>query len=291
MATFLIAGGTGLIGVRLTELLLENKHQVRILTRRPTKAGDYNWNPDEGTLDPNALDGVDYVINLAGAGIADRRWTILRKKVLIESRTQSTNTLVEAIRKSANPPKAFINASAIGIYGDSGEEWQTEDTPIQQQNPPFMVQCCDLWEQEARKAGELGIRTVIIRIGVVLTPKGGAWTELARPIQWFRLGTYFGKGDAWYSWISLDDICRIFIAAAENPNMQGVYNGVSPQPARNREIVKMIANYLGKRAWLLPVPSIFLKMALGEMSAVVLNSNRVSAQKLLNTGFQFENKL
>lgn len=287
MHTILLAGGTGLIGQRLQMLLTSQGHTVRILSRRPKTAGQYAWDPATGALDESALDGVTAVINLAGAGIADARWTPARKRELIDSRVQSARTLREAIARRTERPQVYVSASAIGIYGDSGEAWQYENAAIEQgSNRPFMVDCCDQWEQAADGMAALGVRTVKIRIGIVLDPHGGALAEMARPLQ-FGLGGYFGNGQAWYSWIHRDDICRMLLWAVETPAATGVYNGVAPQPERNVDFIKKTAKALQKTALFAPAPALLMKLALGEMSAVVLNSNRVNADKVQAAGFTF----
>lgn len=293
MAVVLLAGGTGLIGARLQDMLRERGHAVRVLTRKPQHPDQYAWDPARGFLQSDALDGVDVVINLAGAGIADKRWSAARKKELIDSRVQSAELLMRAMAGRSNRPKAYLSASAIGYYGNSGEAWMSEDTPPVDDS--FMVACCRMWEaaaneaqgQEIRSANEAqGLRVLILRIGVVMARDGGALPELARPVR-FGLGAYFGNGSAWYSWIHLEDVCRMFLWALENESVSGVFNAVAPAPARNRDLVKAIARAMRRWVILAPAPSFVLRLMLGEMSAVVLNSNRVSAAKALEAGFEF----
>lgn len=285
MSTILIAGGTGLIGSRLAKMLRERGHEVRILTRRPSTGGQFFWNPAEGSLDEAALLGADAVINLAGAGIADRRWTTSRKRELIQSRVQSAAALHAAMERSGHRPQVYLAASAIGYYGNSGERVMHEsDEPVDQS---FMVECCREWEQAHAKITALGIRTAVLRIGVVLAQEGGALAEFVKPLR-FGLGTYFADGQAWYSWIHHDDVCRIFLWAMDNPAASGVYNAVAPHPARNHDLVRETARAMHQWAIPLPAPAFAMRLFLGEMSAVVLNSNRVSADKLLAAGFQFQ---
>ncbi|MBU6342165.1 MAG: DUF1731 domain-containing protein [Bacteroidetes bacterium] len=326
MAVVLLAGGTGLIGARLQDMLRERGHAVRVLTRKPQHPDQYAWDPARGFLQSDALDGVDVVINLAGAGIADKRWSAARKKELIDSRVQSAELLMRAMAGRSNRPKAYLSASAIGYYGNSGEAWMSEDTPPVDDS--FMVACCRMWEaaaneaqgqeirsaneaqgqeirsaneaqgqeirnaneaqgQEIRSANEAqGLRVLILRIGVVMARDGGALPELARPVR-FGLGAYFGNGSAWYSWIHIEDVCRMFVWALENESVSGVFNAVAPAPARNRDLVKAIARAMRRWVILAPAPSFVLRLMLGEMSAVVLNSNRVSAAKALEAGFEF----
>lgn len=282
--TILLAGGTGLIGMKLSSQLREQQYVVRILTRAPGRPGTFAWNPAKGEIDPAALQGVDYVVNLAGAGIADKRWTAARKRELVDSRVQAARVLAEAFARMDTKPQAYISASAIGYYGNSGEQLLSESTlPVDES---FMVDCCRQWEAAADQVADLGIRTVKLRIGVVLAQEGGALAEIARPLRW-GLGAYFGDGQAWWSWIHREDVCRIIQWAIEQPNMAGVFNAVAPHPVRGKDLVQAAAKALNQPRLILPAPSIAIRLALGEMSAVVLNSNRVSSKKLEETGFKF----
>ncbi len=285
MPTTLLAGGSGLIGTRLAAMLREQGHTVRLLSRHPHGEGQFAWDPAAGTLDEAALEGVDYVINLAGAGIADRRWTAARKRELVDSRVQSTRILVQALQRSGHRPKAWVSASAIGFYGNSGEQIMHEtDMPIDRS---FMVQCCEQWEQVVDEVAALGIRTVKLRIGVVLAKEGGALAEFVKPLR-FGLGAYFGNGKAWYSWIHRDDLCRAFIWALDQPNVAGVYNAVAPQPARIKALVEATAHARQKPALILPAPAFAMRLLFGEMAAVILNSNHISAEKIQQAGFKFQ---
>ncbi len=280
----LIAGGSGLVGRRLVQMLEQRGDTVRVLTRNATKPHEFAWDPQQDKIDDTALEGIDILINLAGAGIADKRWTASRKRELIESRVKSNQTLFNALKRTEIHPKAFVSASAIGYYGNSGEPWMYEsDSP---KDHSFMVDCCTQWEDSAYEMATLGIRTVILRIGVVMSPEGGAMAEFIKPMR-FGIGAYFGWGQAWYSWIGIDDLCNMFIWAADQPTIHGVYNAVNPQPERNINLVKKIAKSRGKFVFIVPAPTIIIRLMFGEMAAVVLNSNRVSADHILETGFVF----
>ncbi|MCB9305150.1 MAG: TIGR01777 family protein [Lewinellaceae bacterium] len=284
MSVILLAGGTGLIGRRLTELLSEQDDEVRVLTRSPREKGQFAWDPAAGAYDPAAFEGVDQVINLAGAGIADKRWTAARKRVIVESRVQSARTLRDAFTSTGHFPKAYISASAIGFYGNSGERpMEEKDAPV---DDSFMVRCCQAWEAAADEVAALGIRTVKLRIGIVLSAEGGALAEFAKPMR-FGIGGYFGDGKAWYSWIHLEDVCRMFVWAVKNEGVEGVFNAVSPNPVRNKEMVKSIAEAMHQPVLMAPGPAFAMRLLLGEMAAVVLNSNRVSPEKALKAGFAF----
>jgi len=283
--TILIAGGAGLIGTRLSELLTEQGHSVRLLSRTPKTTGHFFWDPAAGEIDSAALQGVDYVINLAGAGIADKRWTNARKEELVQSRVQSAALLSREFKRMAERPRAYISASAIGYYGNTWETLVREDSPTADKS--FMVDCCQQWEKAADQMTPLGIRTVKFRIGVVMAKEGGALAEIVNPLR-FGLGAYFGDGQAWWSWIHREDVCRAFAWAIENQQAEGVFNLVAPSPVRGKVLVKAIAKAMRQPAIMVPAPSFVLRLIFGEMSAVILNSNRVSADKLISAGFVFK---
>lgn len=283
--TILIAGGTGLVGTRLSKLLVEKGYTVRLLTRTPRGENQYSWDPAQGNIDMRALAGVDAIINLAGAGIADKRWTPERKRLLIDSRVQSADTLSKALKKVDQLPSVYLSASAQGYYGNTGEKLVDErDAPTEE---AFMVDCCQQWEEAAEKVGALGMRTVIFRIGIVLAKEGGALPEIVRPLK-LGVGGYFADGQAWWSWIHIDDLCRMFLWAIKNEHAEGIYNAVAPFPERNIDLLKKAAKAMDKHAIFVPAPAFALRLAMGEMSAVILNSNRLSAEKIMTEGFVFK---
>jgi len=285
MPTVLLAGGSGFLGARLAEMLREKGYAVRVLTRSPRGAGQFAWNPAGGAIDDRALEGVDFVVNLAGSNIAGKRWTAARKRDLVESRVQSARTLRSAFERTGLRPRAYLSAAAIGYYGNSGERWMTEtDAPA---GDGFMVDCCRQWEAAADEVATLGIRTVKLRIGIVLAKEGGALVEFVKPLR-LGVGAYFADGQAWYSWVHRDDVCRFFIWALENPAIEGVFNVAAPHPVRNKDLVTAIAKAMRQPAVFVPAPAFAMQLALGEMSAVILNSNRVAADKALQAGFQFQ---
>ncbi|MCG8390783.1 MAG: TIGR01777 family oxidoreductase [Cytophagales bacterium] len=283
----LVTGGTGLVGTRLTSLLLEKGYQVRYLSRNPGKVSEvesFSWDIDRQTIDEKALDGVDYIIHLAGAGVADKKWTIQRKKEILQSRTKSTEVLRSALANKDHQVKAFISASAVGYYGwDTGGVWKKEDSRF---GDDFLATVTKSWEAEVDQVEKLGIRVAMLRIGIVLSDKGGALKELTKPIKW-GAGAALGKGDQYMSWIHLDDLCKMFIHALENDTIQGIYNAVAPNPVTNKELSKLSAKVLGKPFFLPNVPGFVLKLALGEMASMVLGGNRVSSEKIQNDGFTF----
>ncbi|MEQ1746611.1 MAG: TIGR01777 family oxidoreductase [Saprospiraceae bacterium] len=283
--TILLAGGTGFIGRRLADMLRAKGHSVRLLTRFPKGADQFAWNPLSGQMDDSALVGVQVVINLAGAGIADGRWTASRKKLIVESRVQGAHTLLAAMQRTGCRPEVYLSASAIGYYGNTGERWLTEnDTPA---DNGFLARASVAWEQAAEQVRAFGVRMVVFRIGIALDLSGGALREIVRPMR-FGIGTYFANGNAWYSWIHRNDLCRMFLWAAENPQIEGVFNAVAPQPVRNKVLVQATAKAMGRPVLLLPVPAFALRLVLGEMANTVLFSNRISADKIVEAGFHFQ---
>ncbi|SMO35750.1 TIGR01777 family oxidoreductase [Solitalea koreensis] len=289
MSSVLISGGSGLVGHRLTELLSARGYSVSWLSRSSTTQtsipiNTYKWNVEEQTIDPKSISEVDYIINLAGAGIADKRWTESRKKVILESRTNSVNLLRKTLAVTPNNVKAFISASAIGYYGERGDQSMNEnDTPAND----FLGNCCVEWERAVDEIDKLNIRTVKVRTGVVLSLEGGALPKMAQPIK-LGLGAALGNGHQWMSWIHIDDLCNIYIKAIEDEQFSGAYNAVAPLPVTNAQLTKTLASVVHKPLWLPNPPAFILKLALGEMSSVILSSTKVSAEKLKNEGFQFQ---
>lgn len=286
MACILIAGGSGLIGKRLSQLLVEKKHEVIHLSRKPNPDASFPtfaWDLQKGYIDEAAIHKADYVINLAGTGIADARWSDKRKKLIISSRVESTLLLKNTFEKLNKQPKAFLPASAIGFYGDRGNDWMYEAS---QPGTGFLAHSCIAWEKALQEVIDTGWRTVIIRIGIVLSTQGGALEKMITPMK-FRAGAYFGNGQQYYSWIHIDDLCRMFIKGIEDKNMQGIYNGVAPNPATNKQFAYDLETAMGQKSIILPAPAFGLRLAMGEMADVVLTSARVSSQKVEDQGFQF----
>jgi len=285
----LITGGTGLIGSRLTELLLQQGHHISHLSRSPSKnekIPTFKWDVTKQEIDKEALKDIDTIIHLAGAGIADEKWSKERKKVILESRTQSTQLLNTALKEHDHSVQTFISASAIGYYGyDSGGVVKKEDSSF---GDDFLATVTKAWEA---KADELSkdhdsIRAVKIRIGIVLSEKGGALAEMAKPVK-FMAGAPLGSGEQYMSWIHIDDLCRIFVEAVENEKLEGIYNGVGPNPVTNKELTKQIAKSMGKPLFLPNVPPFVMKLMLGEMASMVLGGSRVSSEKIEKKGFKF----
>lgn len=285
MSTVLLAGGTGLIGQRLNILLEKKGYNVIFLSRKKKSDNHFfQWDVENRTIDSAAIEKADYVINLAGAGIADKRWTKNRKKVLIESRTQTAALLKDSFEK-IKKPKAYISASAIGFYGNRGDDWLSENSDSQPDD--FLSECTIAWENAAKSVAKLNIRTAIFRIGIVLSMKGGALPEMILPMK-FGARIFFGNGKAYYPWVHIDDVCNMFIWALENEKTNGTYNAVAPKPLMVKDLAKEIQKARGGFALPVPAPSFALKLVMGEMSNMLLNSARVSSEKILESGYQFK---
>ncbi len=282
----LITGASGLIGERLTELLLAQGHSVSHLgrTKKEGKVPSFVWDIQTGNLDVSAFRDIDTIIHLAGAGIADKRWTAARKKEILESRTKSTLLLLQTLKNNSHAVSTFISASAIGYYGFSNDEkvFTEEDT----NGCDFLAEVTKQWENEADKISSLGVRVATIRIGIVLSEKGGALKEMVEPIK-FGIGSPLGTGNQFLSWIHIDDLCRIFMKAVEDENVIGTYNGVSDW-CTNETMTRTIASALNKPLWLPNVPSFVLKLILGEMADMVLKGSKISSEKIKQAGFQFK---
>ena len=276
-----------MVGTRLSELLIEQDYTVSHLSRSPgddsSPITTYLWDIKQQYINPEAIPQADYIVHLAGAGVADQRWTDQRKQAILKSRTESTRLLHHALSQQDHSIKAFVSASAIGIYGtDTGDTLLTEESPAADD---FLADVVVQWEAVVDTIEALGIRTVKHRIGIVLSDKGGALVPVARTVRW-GVGAPLGSGQQYMSWIHLDDLCRLFIYALENETMTGVYNAVGPQPITNQAFTKETARVLHRPLWLPNVPAFALKAALGELSSVVLGGNRVSDQKIKDAGFE-----
>ncbi len=287
----LITGSTGLVGTALMQDLQRSGHTVCRLVRpgasseatRTSQGFDVNWNPATGELGGAAV-GADAVINLAGAPIADARWTPQRKQLLRTSRIDTTRALVAALAKMSARPRVLISASATGYYGNRADELLTEDS---QPGIDFLSGIAKDWEAEALKAEVLGIRVVRARFGVLLAKHGGALPQMMRPFQFFVCGK-LGTGQQWISWITLDDTVAILRQALENANITGALNVVSPQPVTNAQFTKTLAATLHRPA-LFPAPAFALRLLLGEMAdALLLSSQRVHPAQLQKLNHHFQ---
>ncbi|MEM7108702.1 MAG: TIGR01777 family oxidoreductase [Bacteroidota bacterium] len=285
--TVLITGGSGLVGSRISEFLLKKNYKVRWLSRKGGRKGEievFEWDVEKGNIDASCLEGTDFIIHLAGAGVADKKWTKERKKEIKKSRTESTKLLKQLLEQKKHNVQAFISASAIGYYGwNSGGVWKKEESRF---GDDFLATVTKAWEAEVDEIATLGVRTVKLRIGVVLSEQGGALKELSKPIK-AGAGAALGSGDQYLSWIHLDDLSNMFIYAIEDEGISGIYNAVGPNPVTNKELSKKTAKVLGKPFFLPNVPGFVLKIMLGEMASMVLGGSRVSSQKIEAAGFKF----
>lgn len=283
----LITGGSGLVGTRLSEMLIDHGYEVAHLSRNSrqyTQYKTFKWDIDRQYIDDNVLSYADYIVNLAGAPVAEGKWTKDRKRQILESRVKGTELLRECLAKTDHHVKAFLSASAIGIYGDTGHHLVTEESSY---GDDFLAQVCRQWEAAAWDVHELGIRTCILRLGIVLSNKGGALPQIAKPVR-LLAGAPLGSGQQYMSWIHIDDLCRLFIQAIEETQFQGVYNAVAPNPVTNEVFTRTLAQVMHRPLTGLKVPAMGLKLVMGEMSEVVLEGQRVSANKVIQTGFTFE---
>ncbi|MGB6036165.1 MAG: TIGR01777 family oxidoreductase [Cryomorphaceae bacterium] len=283
----LISGGSGLIGSALTKLLLANGHRVNHLSRSKSSESDvptFVWDLANGEIEDAAFEGVEAIIHLAGAGIADSRWTEERKKIIIDSRVDSANLLYRKAKERKTPLKVFVSASGISYYGmDTTEKIYSETDPP---SDDFIGTCCVLWEEAADQFSDLA-RVVKLRTGIVLSANGGALEKIAQPVK-FGFGAPLGSGDQWVPYIHIDDLCEMYLAAIEKENYHGVYNAVNGDHVTNEDLTKETAKALKKPLWLPNVPSFVLKAAFGEMGRLILEGSRASAERIKSHGFKFK---
>ena len=284
----IIAGGSGFLGRALTAQLAAGGHDVVVLTRRagPSSGGvrTVAWSPDGRAGEwAREIDGADAVVNLAGEGIADKRWSAARKDALRQSRILSTRSLVAAIRAAARRPSVFVSGSAVGYYGATGDDALDESFPP---GSDFLATLCVDWEAEAQAASALGCRVVIVRTGVVLAREGGALKQLLPPFQWF-VGGPVAPGTQWMSWIHRDDWVALVAWAIANAQVAGVVNATAPNPVRNAEFSKALGRALDRPSWL-PVPGLALRVLVGELADVALvRGQRVLPARASQLGFPF----
>jgi uncharacterized protein (TIGR01777 family) len=295
MATVLITGGTGMIGTALTHALLEKNYKVIILSRKKAGANaEHNhlshayWDLRSQTIDKNAISAADFIVHLAGAGIADKRWTRKRKREIRDSRVKSSELIVKSLQEIPNNVRAVISASAVGWYGADpvipNPRLFGEDDPAAD---GFLGETCKQWEASIEPVTDLGKRLVKLRTAIVLSNKGGALKEFKRPLR-FGVAPFLGNGRQVMSWIHIDDLVRLYIAAIEDEKMSGVYNAAAPNPVSNKTFTLKLAQLI-KGQFFIPVyvPTFALRLVLGEMSIEILKSATVSCDKVHKAGFTF----
>jgi len=280
-----------MIGTALTKALLERDYRVVVLSRHASAHSNgvvyAQWDPAKGIFPIDELKTADHIVNLAGANLADKRWTDERKKLIVESRVQSGATIVKALKEHPNQVQSVISSSAIGWYGEDpvvpNPNPFTEDAPAADN---FLANTCQQWEEAIRPVEDLGKRLVILRTGIALSREGGAYEEFKWPLQ-FGISPVLAGGRQVYSWIHIHDLVNLYIFAIENENVNGVYNAVSPQPVSNKILMKKLLDVTGKKRLTIPVPGIFINIAFGELSVEVLKSTTVSCTKIQRQGFKF----
>jgi len=280
----LITGGTGLVGSYLTNELKKKNCQVNILTTSALKSEQpqhYFWNWKDGYIDHQAFEGVDYIIHLAGAGVADKPWTAKRKQEIERSRVVGTAVL----RKHAKDHgvKGILAASAMGYYGmDTGNQELEESS---QKGTGFLAEVVDKWESELHGFEEIVEQVTLFRIGVVLSTEGGALKKMMAPFKW-GIGSPIGSGKQYMSWVHIEDLAQMFLYAMEN-NVSGTFNAVAPRPETNASFSKKLAKAMKKPYFMPNVPSFVLRILYGEMAQVILGGNKVKADKIIQAGYEF----
>lgn len=277
MGTILITGGTGLIGRELTKKLMSKGHSVNILTRTPKKSNEFRWDIKEEFIEKEAFTNVKYIIHLAGAGIADKRWTNERKQELINSRVKTAGLLFKKVQEYQVPLKKFISASGIGYYGaiTSDKTYTEKDKP----ENDFISKICVKWEAAAHQFEQIDVPVTILRTGVVLSKNGGALQKMNTPLFLAALGS----GKQYMPWVHIDDLCELYIKSVEDSNFKGIFNAVAPEHQTNDSFTKLLGKVINKPVLPLNAPSFILKTALGEMASILLKGSKVSSKKTNST--------
>lgn len=286
--TVLVTGGTGSIGSLLCDYLSKQGLNVTILSRRKqenTKYRTFLWNHNENFIEATAFEKCDYIIHLAGAGIADVAWTPKRKKEILDSRVKTTNLLYDFLASHDHQVKGIISASAVGYYGQitSQKIFKEEDAP----GTDFVALVCKQWEEGVNRFSDLNMRTINLRIGIVLMKKGGALEKMIQPFQ-YNVGSALGSGKQFIPWIHIDDLKRIILHTINTTNMKGPYNCCAPDPVNNLKFSKTIAQVLNKTIWLPNVPKFALRMILGERAILLTEGSKISSEKIQQSGFDFK---
>ena len=281
-----VTGATGLIGAALCERLRQEGNDVLVITRRENSSSPFpvvHWNPERGELDTRSLEGVDAVVHLAGETIAER-WTPEKKERIRTSRVAGTRFLVDGLKRLSKRPSVLIGSSAVGFYGNRGDEELDEGSPP---GTGFLPEICQAWEAEVARASELGLRAVRLRTGIVLSTKGGALAKMLLPFK-LGLGGPVGSGSQWMSWIHIDDVVGGYHFALHHSDLSGVANLTAPQPVRNADFTRALGRALGRPAFL-PAPGFALKLIFGEMAQdLLLDGQKVLPRRLESAGYKFQ---
>jgi uncharacterized protein (TIGR01777 family) len=295
MSNILISGGTGLIGSQLCNYLTQKAYEVTILTRKKSATSENPkisfsyWDIDRKIIDTEAVKKADHIIHLAGAGVMDKKWTARYKKIILESRTKSTELIISCLKDNEHKVKTFVSASAIGWYGadskpSSGKEGFIETDPAAND---FLGETCRLWEASVEPAAALGVRVIKLRTGIVLSNNGGAFKKYKRPVR-FGIAAILGNGKQIVSWIHIHDLCRLYCEAIENNSLEGSYNATAPEPVSQKTLILYLAKKLKNRFFTaIHVPQFFLKIIFGKRSIEILKSATVNDQKIKKEGFTF----
>ncbi len=282
--TVLITGGTGLVGTRLTELLLRKNFKVRQMLRNVSEQDivpSFRWNLDENFWDIKAIEGVDYIVHLAGANVAEGRWTMQRKQQILESRIKGSKLIAEMVEASNGKIKGIVSASAIGYYGADNQSKLAIETD--EPGTDFLANVCVQWEKEIKNCRT---KVAILRTGVVLAKEGGAIPKMLAPIK-LGVGAPLGSGTQPMPWIHINDLCNMYLFAIKN-GLEESYNAAAPENVNNKELTYQLAKMVGRKILLPNVPDFVLKLMLGEMSIMLLTGVIVSPNKILEKGFEFE---
>jgi uncharacterized protein len=286
-ASVLITGGSGLIGRYLTSALLAEGYKVSHLSRQTNGFGKvrvFRWDPANEYLNPEAFEGIDYLVHLSGANIGEKRWTKRRKEEILNSRKKSAGLLFRIVAENRINLKAYITSSATGYYGSV-----TSDRIFSEDDPPaadFLGSTCRLWEEVADQFEDLGIRTVRIRTAVVLEKNDSALSKLMTPAK-YGIVVRLGNGKQYFPWIHINDLCNIYLKAVADRKMAGAYNAVAPEHVNHNDFVRTMARVMSKPVFLPPVPAWILRTTLGEMSDIMLKGSRISSEKIINAGYRF----
>ena len=282
--TILITGANGLVARRFAEKYSE-AYAFKFLTRKKSGQNEHEWNVETGNVDQKALEGIDYVLHLAGASVGEKRWTKKRKQEIISSRVNASRLLLSKLKENNHSLKAFISASGVGYYGNfTSEKVFTEEDNA---GTDFLALLCRKWEEAAHEYLPICHRVLVFRFGVVLSDRGGALPRLQAPVK-YGLGANLGSGDSYLSWIHIDDLCKMIHFSIQQQDIKGIYNAVSPEIITMNRVNKSIARSMKKPLFLPNIPSCLVKLILGEMSSLLLTGNKISAEKILSTGYTFD---